>query len=137
MSIEISPESIDAIAQRVVELLSDRASGGEPLADAGELARRLKVERSWVYDHAMELGAIRLGGGSRPRLRFDVEAIEEQLRAEAAGPTSAAPTAGQQGSIRVRRRVHRGRVPLLPVPDSGGVSLGPVRRPAGERLLPC
>ena len=43
----------------------------EALIDAAEVARRLGVSREYVYDHAAELGAERLGTGPRARLRFD------------------------------------------------------------------
>lgn len=70
--IELTPKSIEAIADRVAELLTDRLE--EPgLIDAAELALRLGVTRSWVYEHAAELGALKLGGGERARLRFDPE----------------------------------------------------------------
>ena len=70
---------VEAIARRVVELL-----GGSPqrpgarLVDAATVADSLGVEPDWVYDHAEQLGAIRLGG-PKGRLRFDLRAIEEQL----------------------------------------------------------
>ena len=37
------------------------------------------VGRRWVYDHADELGARRLGTGKRPRLRFDPDEVAELL----------------------------------------------------------
>lgn len=64
---------VDAIAERVADLLR-----GEPprgcMVDAATLAGALGVDRSYVYAHADELGAVRLGGGLKPRLRFDLEA---------------------------------------------------------------
>jgi hypothetical protein len=72
-------ELVEAIAVRVVELL-----GGPPtvdpggLVDAATLARELGVERDWVYDHAAQLGSIRLGG-PRGRLRFDLASVREKL----------------------------------------------------------
>jgi hypothetical protein len=60
----------DAVAQRVLELVVERQA--RELVDAGELARALGVQREWVYEHSDQLGAIRLGDGPRPRLRFDV-----------------------------------------------------------------
>jgi excisionase family DNA binding protein len=41
------------------------------LLTPAELAEYLSVERSYVYEHASELGAIRLGTGPKARLRFD------------------------------------------------------------------
>ena len=66
------PRLVEAIALRVAELLERGSVQRRPeLVDAAELARRLGIDRSWVYTHADELGAVRLGGGRKPRLRFD------------------------------------------------------------------
>jgi hypothetical protein len=67
---------VDAIAERVVELLSaDDVSAGPSLVSAAEVARELNVGRQWVYEHAEQLGARRLGDGPRARLRFDLETV--------------------------------------------------------------
>lgn len=66
---------IERIAQRVAELLRDRLpepanpAGPVRLVDAATLARTLGVRRDWVYAHAKDLGAVRLGG-PHGRLRF-------------------------------------------------------------------
>jgi hypothetical protein len=68
----VTSTSVEAIAQRVAEILRDpppQAAG--PFVDAAELARMLGVSRRTVYQRAGELGAIRVGTGNRPRLRFD------------------------------------------------------------------
>ena len=89
--------SIEAIARRVAEMLGDGDSFQRvDLLTAGEVARRLKVERSWVYTHANELGAIRMGGGTRPRLRFELQ-------------TAAAALASLQAQPEPSARRHRGR----------------------------
>ena len=49
------------------------------LLSAGEVARAFGVSRGWVYDHAVELGAIPLGDGPRPRLRFDLHKVQSAL----------------------------------------------------------
>jgi len=49
------------------------SNGRAPLVDAATLAATLGVSRDFVYEHADELGALRLGNGPRARLRFDVE----------------------------------------------------------------
>jgi hypothetical protein len=65
----------DAIAERVAELLSGDAPTKPHLASAAEVARELGVGRQWVYEHAEQLGAHRLGDGPRARLRFDLETV--------------------------------------------------------------
>jgi hypothetical protein len=52
--IELSENSIDAIARRVIELLEST----------------WRHTRAWVYEHASELRAIRLGRGPSPRMRW-------------------------------------------------------------------
>src|SRR5947209_7633133 len=67
---------VEAIARRVVELLDERrapASRPSGLLTAAQLAEALGTSRRFVYEHRDELGAQRLGGGSKPRLRFDLE----------------------------------------------------------------
>jgi hypothetical protein len=82
----LDDEDIEQIARRVAQLLGTaHAHPGPRYVDAGDLARMLGIERHWVYAHARELGAIRLGG-PRGRLRFDVGRVAEALdRPDAAG----------------------------------------------------
>ena len=77
----IDEADIEAIADRVVEKLEARDRRGGGLIDARKLAAMLSVKRGWVYDHAEQLGAKRIGSGQRPRLRFDAE---QAVRAAAA-----------------------------------------------------
>jgi hypothetical protein len=78
----------DATLDRLADLLADRLVvrlGGlmpgrdEPLVDAAEIARLHGKSRSWVYEHAGELGAVRLGSGPRPRLGFSRARVAERL----------------------------------------------------------
>ena len=64
----------------MVELLEKRGLRRRELVDAAELAKRFAIERSWVYSHAIELGAVKLGSGAKPRLRFDPEIAARILR---------------------------------------------------------
>lgn len=80
LRIKLAPETIEAISRRVVELLRPEVPARSELVDAAELARRLGIERSWIYSHAIELGVIKLGDGSRPRLRFDPRVAVERIR---------------------------------------------------------
>jgi len=74
----LDPEDIESIAARVAELLREQQPSASRLADAAEVARELGVDRDWVYEHAEELGAARLGG-ARGRLRFDLVRIRRDL----------------------------------------------------------
>lgn len=98
----LAEESVEAIARRVTELLTDRPAAGDGLIDAAEVARRLGISRATVYERADELGAIRLGGGSRPRMRFDPARLRQALEheAEAIDPVPAPPRRPRRSSSR-------------------------------------
>jgi len=98
--------SVAAIAERVVELLREEGVGPDPI-DAAEVARRLGVSRDYVYEHAEELGAIRLGEGSRGRLRFDPVTVHKNLTEKRDEVRDARRD--------IRKPVRRSQVPLLPV----------------------
>jgi hypothetical protein len=100
-------ELVEAIAQRVAELLRQDMPTPGALVDAQTLAGLLGVSRAHVYRNANKLGVQRLGDGERPRLRFD-PAVALQAR-EQPGPPS--PTSTQPR----RRRQLRSTVPLLPI----------------------
>jgi hypothetical protein len=110
--------SVEAVARRVVELIRSEGDspGGRRLVDAATLAAQLGVERSWVYTHRAELGAIQLGSGSKPRLRFDVE-VGEGLLASSTSSESCAPQSPVVVGSSSRRRHRRmgGRAELLPI----------------------
>lgn len=95
----LAPESVEAVARRVVELL--RFEGGAApagLLTAAQVAERFSVDRSWIYSHADELGAMRLGEGRKPRLRFDAERVAAALRSREASERSRGP--GIRGVVR-------------------------------------
>jgi hypothetical protein len=71
----LDAQDIEAIAQRVAELLADHGAPAR-LIDAAHVAQLLGVERDWVYAHADQLGAIRLGG-PKGRLRFDLTTVTQ------------------------------------------------------------
>jgi len=85
------PQAVEAIARRVVEILERRGLQGRELVDAAELARRFGIERSWVYSHAIELGAVKLGHGPKPRLRFDPQIAARVLRRVGEGSAADPP----------------------------------------------
>jgi hypothetical protein len=63
----------DELATAIADKLAARATG--ELIDARELANRIGRSRDWVYGNAGQLGAIRLGNGTRPRLGFRWPAV--------------------------------------------------------------
>ena len=79
--VRLDPDSIEALADRLAELLAPRepARPRRRLLTAEEVAGWWGIGRRWVYDHADDLGARRLGGGRRPRLRFDPDEVGERL----------------------------------------------------------
>jgi hypothetical protein len=116
--IKLDPELVDAIARRVVELLEKRGVQKRELVDAAELARLLGIERSWVYAHAIELGAVKLGSGPKPRLRFDPEIAARVLQKVGGGSAADPPTRPGERAGQPSRGEGK-RVRLLPVRGSG------------------
>ncbi len=97
--------SVEAVARRVVELLRDEGSSSvRGLVDAVTLAAELGVTRSWVYEHRAELGAVRLGAGSKPRLRFDVQRAREVLTGGNRQPSADFPTSTRAEGPPAHRR---------------------------------
>lgn len=97
----VDAEFVEAVARRVAELLADRELDEPTMVDAAFVARELSVERDWVYDHATQLGGVRLGG-PRGRLRFDMSVVRERLG-------GAEPSAWRAPARRARRHSGDGR----------------------------
>jgi hypothetical protein len=128
---ELAQRLADKLAPLLIERLADGLGltreqlrerlGGpareqpEALVDASEIARRIGRSRWWVYEHAGELGAVRLGSGSRPRLAFWPSRVDAylqaaaQLRQSIPAPPRARPQRRRRG-----RRTSTG-VELLPI----------------------
>jgi hypothetical protein len=105
--------TIEAVAQRVAELLRDGGRDGE-LIDAAEVARRFGVTRDYVYAHAGRLGAIPLSSRPRARLRFDPKRVAEAMGVREAG--SGGGGERPRSPQRRRRRRRRKQVgSILPV----------------------
>lgn len=93
--LRLAPEDVEAIAHRVAELIGSRARIG--LVDVDEICGRFRVSRTWVYEHARELGAIplgRTGSGRRPRLRFDLERVTRAIEQMSGEHDAVEPTHG-------------------------------------------
>lgn len=107
----LDDEDIERIVARVIEMLQEDATGATRYVDAAFVARKLGVDRDWVYAHAHELGGVRLGG-PRGRLRFDLQRIRRQLDC----PDEGQLRGGERRRARPRKRPPRqlGSVDLLP-----------------------
>lgn len=83
--LRLAPESIEALASRIAELVGGSPQEAAPavpakkMISAAEVSELWGVSRRWVYNHAEALGARRLGSGPRPRLRFDPEELTQRL----------------------------------------------------------
>jgi hypothetical protein len=115
MRMRLEPDDLQAIADRVADLLAPQMPKAECL-DTATVARMLDASEDWVRSHASELGAVRLGDGPRGALRFDATRVHEALDRRRLAETN-------------RRRRHRPGprrgvrgVELLPLPDSPGGS---------------
>jgi hypothetical protein len=71
----------EATATRLAEIVGTaRTTFG--LVDARQLAKDLGVSLDYVYAHATELGAMRLGVGPKARIRFDLDRARRGLEAQ-------------------------------------------------------
>lgn len=79
----ITSADLDAIAAAVAERVKP-----DPVPQhltVAQLAERLAVSATWVYENAGALGAVRLGDGKRATLRFPASAIARYLDQQAGG----------------------------------------------------
>jgi hypothetical protein len=115
----LTPEALELLAQRVAEIVSDRVSPPAGLVDAEAVARHLNVEGEWVYEHAAEIGARRLGDGPKARLRFSLADVDEAIVC-LSGRKSGEPASGVVEPFRRRRRTRPlgTSAPLLPIRGS-------------------
>jgi len=114
---------LDRLADRLAERVLDRLTGthdAAALVDAAEVARRYGIARSTVYDNADRLGAIRLGSGSRARLRFDPERVARELLSDHAAVPTRLGTVREVAIRRPRQRDGHttAGAPLLQVKDA-------------------
>jgi hypothetical protein len=91
-------ELVEAIAHRVVEILREAGPGGtmRRMVTAGQLADILHVSKAYVYQHARELGGVRLGRNANAPLRFDADHALEAIA-----------LAGEPRPQRTQRRLRR------------------------------
>jgi hypothetical protein len=121
-AITLAEHQLDAIADRVAARLAkllpgdENASAAGPLVDAATVAAALGVSRETVYTHAGELGGVRIGNGSRGRLRFDLRRALTAWTSCSERKGSPTPKPPQtKASRRGRRRPKGSGVDLLPI----------------------
>jgi hypothetical protein len=124
VQIRLAADQLAALAEMVAERLSAGAGAaavsaaagpadGAGLVSAGVLAVALGCSRAFVYEHADALGAVRLGDGSRARLRFDPEAARAALsrysseRSQGPIPNAGAGSKPVPARRSARRPLHR------------------------------
>jgi hypothetical protein len=92
--VTLDHDDIDAIAERaarrVVQLLQRPGPRAYQLLGPKDLAVALNVSLDYVYAHAADLGAMRLGDGPKARLRFDLQTAQTAMRARKQPPSTAA-----------------------------------------------
>jgi hypothetical protein len=93
----LDDEDIEAIADRVAAKL--RRPVGVGLIDADEVARMMGVKRDWVYANKERLGAVPIGEGEKPRLRFSLERVRAVM-AEGGQPRPGEPAPKRRGRPR-------------------------------------
>jgi predicted DNA-binding transcriptional regulator AlpA len=93
---ELADRLSDAIAERVVAAFTEgsiqQARTSVAWLDAQQVAQQLGVSRDWVYEHADDLGASRIGAGPRPRLRFPPDILKSRNSEPAPGGATIKPS---------------------------------------------
>ena len=112
LAVELTGDQLDALAELVAEKLRATPAPERRLVDAQTVAAALGISRDTVYEHAAELGGVKVGDGSRPRWRFDLDRALSTWRTPSE-PARATPR---------RRRRTTSAPNLLPVRDRRGRS---------------
>jgi hypothetical protein len=85
-------------SDRLAENAVAANNGAEQISDDGEMwttrrvAAHYGVAVGFIYQHADELGCVRLGGTARPRLRFDPAVVRERWPSVGGGAPELLPT---------------------------------------------
>lgn len=121
----LDPGQLEELAALVAERLAGRRPGG--LVDVHVVAGYLGVEAEYVYAHAVELGARRLGTGPRARLRFSLDDVDAAISCTSGRESSGQVLPAPERKRRPRRRRSSGTsAPLLPIRGASGGDPGRV-----------
>ena len=98
-NISPQPDGLEDLAELIAGRVAEILVGGGSLdttqnewLTAGQLAARLGLTAQWVYDHQNELGAVKLGSGRKPRLRFRADTTPGAERGTRNRPRPDGPT---------------------------------------------
>lgn len=101
----LTPADVEAVAVAVAARIQP-----DPLPrhlTVAQVAERLAVAPSWVYEHSADLGATRLGDGDRAPLRFSERDVVAYLDRRAASMPDAHGRDDDQPMALRRRRTPR------------------------------
>ncbi len=110
---ELADRLASRLAPKIADLVNTAAPSpraqmhpaGPGLWTTRQVAEHYSVAVGFIYQHAEELGCIRLGGSSRPRLRFDPDVVRVRWPLVSARLPQLAPTRRRPTSPpRSRRR---------------------------------
>jgi hypothetical protein len=118
----LADQLVDRVVERLAETLLARLAAGQPppsppattpLVDAAAIAELTGLTRSTIYRRAIELGAVKVGTGPKPRLRFDPQSVLQLLTREEAQTIRDVPA--RTAPARRRRRDRSATGNLLPI----------------------
>ena len=105
------PDQRSAVADRPVASVAD-LHALPALLTVAEIAEVLRVARSWVYEHAAELGAVKLGTGQTAPLRIPRDGVQRVVGVPSPRPERrsvparrARETETAKGELRTRPRL--------------------------------
>jgi hypothetical protein len=131
-AVDLTPQAVEQVAIRVAQLLrhTQQRERADATVQTGwmtvkELAAHLKLNPAWVYEHAEELGAIRVGDGPKARLRFDLRTATQALKRHQRQEPVSAPTP------------HPRRAPKRPEPYAADAPLLKIRNPYARGVRAC
>jgi hypothetical protein len=125
VAVDLTPQAVEQVAARVAALLQRQQQSAETLGtkeqqgflNVAQLARHLGLNPAWVYEHADELGAIRIGDGPKARIRFDLHTAKEALRQNQASRTPAPGNVKPRKPRRSPASPYSTDAPLLEIRD--------------------
>jgi hypothetical protein len=118
--VRLDPETVMALAAEIADRLETRRVEPEPWVAAGVVAAHLSTTTDYIYKHAAELGGVKLGEGSKGRLRFKLSTVDAALSRLGGGGSAEAPERTAKRKPPRRRRRPLGTTgDLLPIRGGG------------------